>query len=335
MRSTAINEGSAEISKRIDRAVRSAAGVLRSARRPLVCGLGAVSTEAQRQAVAIADHLGGVADWTSGPADAASTIAFQTVGASTASYGEAAERGDLLVYWRCPALPLPGFDRIGKGVKRAVVEVGGARLPLADACDYEAIAVLRALIAGVDCDAEHTADATGVPLDAWRRLAEQLTRAAYAVIVQGTSLSADGHASVASLTRLAQELQAASRVAIVSPLATGNDTGAESVLTWQTGFPLAVDFGRGYPRYLPGEAATAVVLKRNECDAVLRLADRGMTVSQVVGGDQVAVAYAPLAEGGGTYYRSDGLALPLGRSGGGPPASEVLAALLRRLCLAP
>jgi formylmethanofuran dehydrogenase subunit B len=33
----------------------------------------------------------------------------------------------------------------------------------------------------------------------------------------------------------------------------GNRTGAEAVFTWQTGYPFAVDYSRGYPRYTPTE----------------------------------------------------------------------------------
>jgi formylmethanofuran dehydrogenase subunit B len=38
---------------------------------------------------------------------------------------------------------------------------------------------------------------------------------------------------------------------LLSLRAGGNQTGAESALTWQTGFPISVDFSRGYPRYVP------------------------------------------------------------------------------------
>src|SRR5256884_8489922 len=48
----------------------------------------------------------------------------------------------------------------------------------------------------------------------------------------------------------------------------GNRSGADAVLTWQTGFPFAVDFGRGYPTYRP-HAGAAERLAGGEVDAAL------------------------------------------------------------------
>jgi formylmethanofuran dehydrogenase subunit B len=58
---------------------------------------------------------------------------------------------------------------------------------------------------------------------------------------------------VEALTALTQALNGPTRAALSSLRAGGNRPGAESVLTWQTGYPFAVDYSRGYPRYTPGE----------------------------------------------------------------------------------
>jgi formylmethanofuran dehydrogenase subunit B len=44
------------------------------------------------------------------------------------------------------------------------------------------------------------------------------------------------------------------------------------VFTWQTGYPYAVDFSMGYPRYNPGETSVIDVLLRRESDAALIVA---------------------------------------------------------------
>jgi formylmethanofuran dehydrogenase subunit B len=49
----------------------------------------------------------------------------------------------------------------------------------------------------------------------------------------------------------------------------GNVVGAESVLTWQTDYPFAVNMARGYPRFNPGEFSVQGVLSRKEADACL------------------------------------------------------------------
>ena len=52
----------------------------------------------------------------------------------------------------------------------------------------------------------------------------------------------------------------------------GNVAGADQVLTWQSGYPFAVSYARGYPQYGPGEFTTVDVLARGEADAALILA---------------------------------------------------------------
>ena len=40
-----------------------------------------------------------------------------------------------------------------------------------------------------------------------------------------------------------------------------NVTGSGQVMCWQSGFPFAMDFSRGYPRYNPGETAANDILQ--------------------------------------------------------------------------
>jgi formylmethanofuran dehydrogenase subunit B len=51
-----------------------------------------------------------------------------------------------------------------------------------------------------------------------------------------------------------------------------NVTGADTVFTWQTGYPYAIDFSLGYPRYNPGETSSVEILLREESDASLVVA---------------------------------------------------------------
>jgi len=334
-----------------DAAARHAAQLLAGAKRPLVTGLGGVSTEAQRIAVGIADHLRGAADWSTSPADQSAVLALQTVGGTAASWGEAAQRTDLIVCWRCaphPALASADAYRVlvgGATVGGAAEEVAGVdeQIVISDGADYEAIAVLRAMVAKVEVDPARVRQATGADHSALQALAERLQASNYAVIVRGPQLAAQGAASMAALTCLAQELHQSTRAVTLSPPADGNRLGAENVLAWQTGFPLGVDFARGYPRYGPSEFTTAQLLQRKEIDAALvvcqaemaRLASLASTnlrsLPRVVLTAQadpptdadVVFRVASLHEGGGTYYRNDGLALPVGAAtaSGGPAAN--------------
>jgi formylmethanofuran dehydrogenase subunit B len=67
---------------------------------------------------------------------------------------------------------------------------------------------------------------------------------------------------VEGLIALAQALNGPARAALVSLRAGGNRVGAESVLTWQSGFPFAVDFSRGHPRYAPEQRELQQAEKR-------------------------------------------------------------------------
>src|SRR5207247_3636897 len=84
-------------------------------------------------------------------------------------------------------------------------------------------------------------------------LARRLMQARYVALV------ADGEPGPApsdpdraeALVALAQALNGPTRCALSTLRGGGNRAGAEQVLTWQTGFPCAVDFARGYPEYRP------------------------------------------------------------------------------------
>jgi formylmethanofuran dehydrogenase subunit B len=56
----------------------------------------------------------------------------------------------------------------------------------------------------------------------------------------------------------------------------GNVTGADNVVSWQTGYPFGVNLGRGYPRFNPGEFTTADTLARGEADAAMIVASDPM-----------------------------------------------------------
>jgi formylmethanofuran dehydrogenase subunit B len=124
----------------------------------------------------------------------------------------------------------------------------------------------------------------------------------------------------------------------------GNARGAEDVLAWQTGFPGAVSFARGFPRSNPGELSAAALLERGEVDAALVIgADvppgLGELPTVVVGAEPAPaarVAFVTAAAGidvPGTAHRMDGVPVPLRAllDGDRPAAQDVLAAIAERL----
>ena len=112
-----------------------------------------------------------------------------------------------------------------------------------------------------------------------------------------------------------------------------NVTGANTVFTWQTGYPYAVDFSMGYPRYNPGETSIIDILLRGESDAALVIAsdpvahfprkavehlvknpliviDPQITPTSLLADVVIPSAFVGI-EAEGTAYRMDHVPLPL------------------------
>ena len=132
--------------------------------------------------------------------------------------------------------------------------------------EFEALWALRALAKGVELDAALIEAETGVSLSTWQELMDRMKRARYGVIFSGPGQTTtfDTHQSSHALFALVRDMNAHARFVCVSMGGPGNGTGAENVLTWQTGYPFAVNLARGYPRFGPGEYTATDVLGRGE-----------------------------------------------------------------------
>ncbi|HEY9515922.1 MAG TPA: hypothetical protein VIQ74_09600 [Gemmatimonadaceae bacterium] len=179
-------------------------------------------------------------------------------------------------------------------------------------------------------------------------LALILAGARYAVVVYDAEPGKREHPGRAeSLIALTQELNATIRCSLSTLRGGGNRGGAETVMTWQTGFPMTVDYSRGAPRYRPDEGAAAL-LERGAVDVVLivgnaraagvpdlgeaRCVAIGPWSSQFTPAREVAIdtGVAGIHEGG-LAYRMDDIPLPLRPSLPGPAAAPDTAALLAAL----
>ena len=76
-----------------------------------------------------------------------------------------------------------------------------------------------------------------------------------------------------ALASLAQTLNDRTRCAALALRAGGNRSGADSVLVAQTGYPCAIDFARGYPRYVPHFGSALEGFRGNDVDAALIVGD--------------------------------------------------------------
>jgi hypothetical protein len=158
------------------------------------------------------------------------------------------------------------------------------------------------------------------------------------------------HGRADALVALTLALNGPTRSALSLLRAGGNRSGADAVATWQTGFPAAVDFARGYPRYRPLDGTAGARLVRGEIDAVLVIGSAACLPAQIL--DRIAqlpcavvgprASESALAQAevvidtgvagiheGGLALRMDDLPVSLRPSIGGRPAAAALAAALR------
>ena len=344
----------------LDRAVADAADLLGAARHALVFLAGDTSCETQRVAVAIADRLRAVVHSPTTEIGAG-ILAAQRRGRATATLAEIRLRAAVVVFWGVdPSARYPRFASrylasVDGGPARRViaVDIGTARGPqeaderlaIAAGEEVSALGAMRGAILGRPSRGATHERAAG--------LARHLAEAPYSAIVHDAepvepAFDADRMDALIGLT---QALNGPSRCALTALRGGGNRSGVDAVLTWQTGFPMAVDFSRGYPSYEPRDGVSTLVARR-AIDAAL-VVGSAETVSPTVASAlaQVpTVAIGPRASTAGfapviavdtgvagihepgTAFRMDDVPLPLAAPLSGPTtALSVVQGLADRL----
>ena len=338
----------------LGQAIDAAVRILSSARYPLIYGLSSTTAEAQAAAVRLAETLGATIDSTSSVCHGPGTIARQMLGIPTCTLGEVRNRADVVLFWGCnPVEAHPRhFGRysvqargwktpegrqnrtlIAVDVRKTLTaKMADVFLQVEPNSDFEVLTALRALINGANLTGDTFG---GVPRSQLEQAAQTLLGAKYGVILfgMGLTMSSGCQHNVYQALMLARDLNDHTAFAVIPMRGHGNVTGAETVMTWLTGYPFAVNFSRGYPRYSPGEFSAVDVLVRDEADAALVVAsdpaatfpaaaaDRFAQISTIVidpqfsATAQMAQVYIPSASAGiaasGTAYRMDGVPLPL------------------------
>ena len=259
----------------LDTALDEAAGILASARAPLVYGLGRTTCETQRAAVALAEAIGATIDPAGPLLDGASGLASQARGASTATLGEVRDRAETVVVWRADPvvthprllerlrLPDPARELVVVDERRtSTAEPADTFLELPAQRDIEALWTLRALVRGAS---PAPATAPDAPL---ADLAGRLRDSRGIAILHHVR----GYVEALGLHALVRDLCHVTHAVTVTLRHEANAAGAEDVLAWQTGYPAAVSFADGGPRANATELSATAVLDRGETDAALVVA---------------------------------------------------------------
>jgi formylmethanofuran dehydrogenase subunit B len=222
-------------------------------------------------------------------------MAFQGVGESTMTLGEVKNRADLVIYWggnpaeshprhftKYALTPKGMFTPNGRK-DRTMVLVDVRRTPSARAADifiqvkpgtdFEVLWALRALVRGGTVD-PNIEEITGVSMATLEDLVERMKNCRYGVIFfgMGLTMTRGRHFNAGALLALGTDLNEYTHFVVKPTRGHGNVTGGDNVVTWQTGYPMAVNFSRGYPRFNPGEFTAVDMLAGNETDAALIIA---------------------------------------------------------------
>ena len=222
--------------------------------------------------------------------------------------------------------------------------------------DYEVLQALRALIRDEELDVEEVA---GVPIEILEEIADVMVNCRFGVIFFGLGLtmSKGKLRNVEVAIKLTQDLNDYTKFLIIPMRGHFNVTGANTVFTWQTRYPYAVDFSHGYPRYNPGETSVIDVLRRGDADAALVIAsdpisnfpreaarslmdipliviDPHLSLTALVADVVIPSAFVGI-EAEGTAYRMDHVPLPLKKVVEPPPGiltdEEILGRILREV----
>jgi formylmethanofuran dehydrogenase subunit B len=198
--------------------------------------------------------------------------------------------------------------------------------------DYELLQALRMIIRDEELDVDEVA---GVPVEVLEDIADVLIGCNLGIVFFGLGLTmSEGKLrNVDAALSLVRDLNKRTKFLIMPMRGHFNVTGADTVFTWQTGYPYAVDFSHGYPRYNPGETSVIDILCRGESDASLiigsdpvshfpRQAVQSLLTNPIIAIDpqitptsMMADVVIPSAlvgiEAEGTAYRMDHVPLPL------------------------
>jgi formylmethanofuran dehydrogenase subunit B len=277
----------------INNAIKKTAEILKKAKKPLLYGWSSTSCDAAAHGVAITEKIGGVIDSTSSVCHGPTVLAVHDVGQPSITLAEVKNRADLIIYWgsnpmhahprhlsRYTIYPRGYFRERGHQDRELIVvdvrktdtaKIANKFVKVEYGKDYELLAALRAVVNGSDIEAEEVA---GVKKEEIYKLAEKMKNCQFGVIFfgMGLTMTSAKHRNIDNAISLTKDLNRHTKFSIMPMRGHYNVTGFSEVLGWQSGFPFAVDYSLGYPRYNPGETTANDILQRGEADAAFIIA---------------------------------------------------------------
>lgn len=273
----------------LEDAVERIARMLVEAKKPLMYGWATTVSEAHMVGIEIAEEVGAIIDSCSSVCHGPSVLAIQDVGFPSVTLGEVKNRADLDIYWgsnpmhahprhmsRYSTFPRGYFRERGQADRTVITidvrktdtaSISNKFLQVRPGEDYELVGAMRTVLNDGDIPDE----VAGIPKKDIIDAVEAMKSAQFGVLFFGVGLtmSPGKHRNIDNAIRLVADLNRFTKFSLIPMRGHYNVTGFSEVLTWQSGFPFAVDYSRGYPRYNPGETTAVDVLVRGEADAAL------------------------------------------------------------------
>lgn len=355
----------------LNEAIDAAVKLLRKSSLPLITGMG-TDVNGARGAMLLAEKTGAIIDHAHGDGAVCNIRVLQDNGWIMTTMAEIKNRADLVIFagtdgitnyprfaertiWSDGSM----FNR--KNKQREIVYVGdnldtsasitkSGKKPDVIQCNQQQIievfSTLHALVAGNTINHETIA---GIRKTVLQKLADKMKQASYGVIVWAPGELNFRHAelTVQSISEFIKYLNRTTRFAGFS--LGGNDGGmsAMNVCTWQSGYPVRVNFSRGFPEYDPHKYSTRNTLKRRKVDLLLWISSLGTDIKPPVAKiptivlssfdsdlnfkpDVLIPVGIPGIDHGGQMIRTDSVvSLPLRRlvNNGQLPVSDILGRL--------
>src|SRR4051812_40493374 len=272
-----------------DEALSRATDILCQARRPLMLSAG-TDVAGMRSLVELADISGGMVDHVNRETMFRNLRVLQDTGWISTTLTEIRNRADLLViagkevssrfprfFERCFGRFETLFDTGPRDLiflgslpddLPAALKARASVLPFDLDRLAEVLAFLRALLAGRPMRAT---DVAGLSIEQLSGLLARMRKAKYGVVSWAAAEFSFAHADLAiqAICELVRDLNRETRFSVLPLGGSDGDLTAQQVTTWQTGFPVGVDFSTGAPSQAPLRAQTPTLIESGEVDALL------------------------------------------------------------------
>ena len=276
----------------LEDAIDEVCKILKKSSTPLFAGLG-TEVSGMRKVMELADKTGAILDHMHGDGIIRNTLVLQDLGWMMTTMAEIKNRADLIIFAGTDGTNFPRFyERViwnkdsmfnNKNENRQIVYIGkklnakpgkitGGKAPIVLDCETEQIgeiiSSLHALVAGATLDVKEVA---GVKIKTLESLAEKMKTTKYGVIVWAPGELDIPHAEL-TIQNFCETVKYLTRFTRFAGFSLGGNDGGMSAIgvsAWQSGYPLRVNFNKGYPEYDAHRYSTNKVLKNKEVDALL------------------------------------------------------------------